>query len=63
MIAIDLNRLAMIQPKKGDILLNEDEQKFIVTVSTTKALFCEPYEGKRKPTLFAYTGNLAQSTD
>lgn len=55
MIILETKRILQIQPKAGDIFLNEDEQKFIVKISTTAALFAEPYEGKRKATFFVFT--------
>lgn len=59
MIAIELNRLAMLQPKQGDVFVNEDCQKFIVTVSTNKAIFADLYEGKKKASFFGFTGSLS----
>lgn len=63
MIAVEPNRIAMLQPAKGDICLNEDGQKFKVMVATNKGLFLDTYEGKGKATFFAFTGNLASPTE
>lgn len=63
MIILELNRIAALTPKKGDIFVNEHGQKFRVNIATDKALFSEPYEGKKPATFFGYTGQLNQESE
>lgn len=51
-------RISMLTPRPGDIGLNEHGQKFKLMISSEKMITVEPYEGKKKPTFFVYTGKL-----
>lgn len=58
LIAMEPFRISLLTPNRGDIGINEHGQKFKLLISSEKMITIEPYEGKRKPSFFIYTGKL-----
>lgn len=56
--AMEPFRIGLLNPTRGDIGINEHSQKFRLLISSEKLVTIEPYEGKKKPVFFIYTGKL-----
>ena len=61
MIAIEPQRITALNYETGSIFINEDGQKFMVVRNTKAVVMLKPYEGRQKPTYFAFMGKLPDS--
>ena len=58
MITVESHRTTPLALVKGQIVVNEDGQRFKVVRNLVQVITLEPYDGKKQPTFFCFMGTV-----